>query len=77
VNEVRHIHSRDRQRIVLRARQSKTDLTMVRFFAGNWSCTGEFASGKKIEAAQALLPNSMASGSSTVTMTGHLGRSRL
>jgi len=33
-----------------RAQHSKTDPTMVKFFAGNWSCTGEFASGKKIEA---------------------------
>src|SRR5580700_11054777 len=32
------------------AQQSKTDPARVKFFAGNWSCTGEFASGKKIEA---------------------------
>ena len=60
-----------------RAQQSKTDPTMVKFFAGNWSCSNEFASGKKIEADVSFTPNSTATGFSTVTMTGHLGRSRL
>jgi hypothetical protein len=39
-----------------RAQHSKTDPTMVKFFAGNWSCTGEFASGKKIEADVSFTP---------------------
>jgi hypothetical protein len=39
-----------------RAQQSKTDPTMVKFFAGNWSCTGEFGSGKKIEADVSFTP---------------------
>lgn len=29
---------------------------MVRFFAGNWSCSGELASGKKIEADVSFTP---------------------
>ena len=32
------------------AQQPATDPAMSRFFGGNWSCAGEFASGKKIEA---------------------------
>jgi hypothetical protein len=32
------------------AQQPTTDATMVKFFSGNWSCSGEFANGKKIEA---------------------------
>ena len=29
---------------------------MVKFFAGNWSCTGEFARRKKIEADVSFTP---------------------
>jgi hypothetical protein len=36
--------------ICCRAQQPATDPAMIKFFAGNWSCAGEFASRKKIEA---------------------------
>jgi hypothetical protein len=38
------------------AQQPTTDPAMVKFFVGNWSCAGEFASGKKIEADVSFAP---------------------
>jgi hypothetical protein len=38
------------------AQQPATDPAMVKFFSGNWSCAGEFASGKKIEADLSFAP---------------------
>jgi hypothetical protein len=38
------------------AQQPATDPAMSRFFGGNWSCAGEFASGKKIEADVSFAP---------------------
>jgi hypothetical protein len=38
------------------AQQPATDPAMIKFFGGNWSCTGEFASGKKIEADVSFAP---------------------
>ena len=38
------------------AQQPATDPAMVKFFVGNWSCTGEFANGKKIEADLSFVP---------------------
>ncbi len=38
------------------AQQPATDPAMVKFFAGNWSCAGEFANGKKIEADLSFVP---------------------
>jgi hypothetical protein len=38
------------------AQQPTTDATMVKFFSGNWSCSGEFANGKKIEADLSFVP---------------------
>ena len=53
------------------AQQPATDPAMVKFFAGNWSCAGEFANGKKIEADLASSPSLTASGCYTATPTGH------
>jgi hypothetical protein len=38
------------------AQQPTTDPAMVKFFVGNWSCAGEFANGKKIEADLSFVP---------------------
>jgi hypothetical protein len=38
------------------AQQSATDPAMVKFFSGNWSCAGEFANGKKVEADVSFTP---------------------
>ncbi len=38
------------------AQQPSTDPTMIKFFGGNWSCAGKFASGKKIEAEVSFTP---------------------
>ena len=38
------------------AQQPATDPAMVKFFVGNWSCAGEFANGKKIEADLSFVP---------------------
>ena len=38
------------------AQQPTTDPAMVKFFTGNWSCSGPFASGKKIEADVSFAP---------------------
>jgi hypothetical protein len=38
------------------AQQPTTDPAMVKFFSGNWSCAGAFASGKKIEADLSFTP---------------------
>lgn len=38
------------------AQQTTSDPAMVKFFSGNWSCAGEFANGKKIEADLSFTP---------------------
>jgi hypothetical protein len=38
------------------AQQPATDPAMIKFFGGNWSCAGEFANGKKIEADVSFTP---------------------
>lgn len=38
------------------AQQPTTDPAMIKFFGGNWSCAGEFASGKKVEADVSFAP---------------------
>jgi hypothetical protein len=38
------------------AQEPATDPAMVKFFVGNWSCSGEFANGKKIEADLSFVP---------------------
>jgi hypothetical protein len=38
------------------AQQPTTDPAMIKFFSGNWSCAGEFANGKKIEADVSFTP---------------------
>jgi hypothetical protein len=38
------------------AQQPATDPAMVKFFTGNWSCAGEFANGKKVEADLSFVP---------------------
>jgi hypothetical protein len=38
------------------AQQPTTDPAMIKFFSGNWSCAGEFANSKKIEADLSFTP---------------------
>jgi hypothetical protein len=38
------------------AQQTTTDPAMIKFFSGNWSCAGEFANGKKVEADLSFVP---------------------
>jgi len=38
------------------AQQSATDPDMIKFFGGNWNCSGEFVNGKKIAADVSFAP---------------------
>lgn len=38
------------------AQKPATDPAMIKFFSNNWSCAGEFASGKKVEADVSFTP---------------------